>query len=527
MPTDAGGGDRRRARANRGQEVSIRLARLPLLAAALTLIAAPAPRAVAEDAAWLREEVFRRIDRGVAALRAGDPLAAEEDACWAYRRALNNHAAAWYCGRAALGARHFDLAIEALELAVELQPKHLGSGLDLGRAYLAAGDVNRARAAFFRLLGIRRDYSPAYVGLAQLAERTGDDERALELYAQAIEANPADAFARLRRGELHLRRGRIDDALADIREAARLRPDDAEIEIGLAQVLLRAGLLDEALGAARAALAISPASPVAHAVLAAVFARKGALVEAEEEARRALERHPVDPAPRLVLAEVLGRTGRLDEALAVLEHPDESVLTPDERAALERERARWSARRRQIAELTARVEAGEAGAAELLVLAEAELETGRAGRAVELARRAVEAGLPEPDLARRAARVLGRAGRLLEAERVLAPLVDAGVAGPVDLANLGVIRERTGDPDGAAEAYRQALAASPPRRVAIAARAGLARLAIDRGDADTAREQLEALLALGPPTDVAARARLALERLGRPVAAAPAEGEAP
>ncbi len=489
--------------------------RARVLAVLLALVTAATGGVLAEDAAWVREEVFRRIDRAAAALRAGDAFVAEESACWAYRRALNNHTAAWYCGRAALEARHFDLAIEALELAVELQPEHLTSGTDLGRAYLAAGDVARARAAFFRLLDLKKDYSPAWVGLAQLAERTGDEKRALELYAKAIEADPGNARARLRRGELHLRAGRIDDALVDIREAAKLRPDSAEIETGLARALLEAGLLDEALTAARAALAVSPASADAHAVLAAVFIRKGALVEAEEEARRALETHPVNPAPRIVLAEVLGRTGRLDEALAVLEHPDEDVLTPDERAAIGAARRRWAEHRARLARLSERVESGEATAEQMLALAEAELETGRPARAVELARKAVEAGLAAATERRRTAWVLGRAGHLLEAERVLAPLVGSAEVDPADLVNLGVLRERTGDPDGAAEAFHAALAAAGSRtEIAVAARAGLARLALARGDMDGVRGQLRALLALEPGADLAARARIVLARLG-------------
>ncbi len=480
-----------------------------------------------EDAGELREEVFRRIDRGALALKRGDAIAAREDLCWAHRRALNNHTAAWYCGRAALASRDPERAVRALELAVALDPQHLASGVDLGRAYLSAGNVERARGAFFRVLEVRSDHAPAFSGLARVAEVTGDETRALELYAQALEANPADATSRLERGNLHLRRGRLDQALEDIREAARLRPDEADVQIGLAEALLVAKLYDQALAAARRAAELSPRSARAAALAGRTFLELGALPEAEEAARRALALDPEEPMAMLSLGEVLGRSGRFEEALAALEHPREEILTPDERGALAATRGRWEARRARLAELETAASSPTAEAGDLLALAEIRLATGGADEAAALARRALEDSAADIFLARRAAYVLGSAGSLLEAAVVLARITALPAAEGRDFVNAGISLERTGDPEGARLAYAEALTRAgefppPGDEVALAALGGLARLELAVGRTAAAVDRLSAMLRLSPPPDLRTRIEAVLERLASPPAAAAA-----
>lgn len=486
--------------------------------AALALALSFAPAAWADDSGELREEVFRRIDRGVAALRQGDAIKAREDLCWAYGRALNNHSAAWYCGRAALLSRQPELAVESLELAVELEPEHLGSGVDLGHAYLALGDPPRARATFFKVLEVREDHSPAWTGLARVAALTGDEERALELYEKALEANAADAKARLARGELHLAAGRLDQALDDIREAARLRPDDAAVQLGLTRILLRTRLFDEALAAARQAQRLNPASPSVFAMTAEVYLSLDALPEAEEKARKALRLDRGHPRARVALAAVYGRTGRLEEALELLEARDEDeFLLPDEATRLREARERWTGYRDNLARLESAAGAEDATARDLVDLAKVRLATGEKERALALLERAHAKGAEDAALLRDGAWILGQSGRMIESERWLVRLVAMDEAEARDLVNLGVARERSGDPAGAAASFAQALerarGAAPGDPAAIAAQGGLARIAAARGETEAAIGALEAFIELGPSEEAATRARAAIERL--------------
>lgn len=475
--------------------------------------ATPAPQAssppTGPNATGVRQEIFRRMSRGRDALEAGDYQLAAVDLCWAARRALNSHDAAWLCGRARLLTRDPEGAVKALTLATEIDPRHLGSWIDLGDALLAAGRPAEARPAFYKALEIRKDYSPAWDGLARLAERTGKGDEALELFGKALEANAADARARLHRGQLHQRAGRLDQAIADISEAARLRPEDGEVQLGLAEIELQAGRAEQALAAARQAARAMPRDPRVPALTAQIFLRLGGLTEAEEAARRALEIDP-DLAPaRLVLGTVLGRRGRLEEAVAVLVPPDPAVLDAREVAQLEQERRLWDGRRAERDRLETAAQRPDAAPADLLALAELRLATGNVQGASEVAER-LAPHAADTATRRRVGLVLGEAGRLRAAAALFEAVAASGEATSTDLVNLGVLRERTGDTAGAEQAYGQALA---KRADEAEAHAGLARLALAKGDRAAAAGALRRYLASNPPAPYVAPAREALARL--------------
>ncbi|MDQ7006514.1 MAG: tetratricopeptide repeat protein [Acidobacteriota bacterium] len=486
------------------------------------LTAAILPPTRAEDAAWVREAFTRRMGRGLAALAQGNAAAAVDDLCWAARRGLNSARANLGCGRALLAARRAEEAISFLELARDLAPEDLGVAIALGDAYLAAGRTAPARAAYYRALEVRVDYSPAYDGLARLALARDDTAAALEFFGKALEANPTDARARLHRGELHLREGRIQQARADIEEAARLRPDDGEVQLGLARILFEAGLANRALATARRARALRPLDARIPALTARTLLSLEALGEAEQQAREAIGLDPDLVEARRVLAEILARTGRIDEAVEQLEVPHPQRLLGRQRRALDTARARWLERREHLAKIEKLVGEGRPEPGETLELAASLVETGQPERAARLAQRALAGPAVDTALERRAAAILYRAGYPLEAGGVLETIDRRGAADTLDLANLALTLELTGAEEAAEKLYRRILdQPDPPAEV----HAGLARLALRRGDYETLVRELEAYLAASPAPERAARADAVLERL-RPGAAPPGE-EAP
>ena len=468
------------------------------------------PLAEAEDAAWVREQFASRMGKGFMALRQGDAVTAAENLCWAARRGLNSARANLGCGRALIALREPDEAIPHLELASQLDPENLGIWVCLGDADLAAGRLDSARVAYYHALKLRVDHSPAYDGLARLAIARGDKKAALEFFAKALEANPADARTRLHRGQLHLEAHRFDQARKDIEQAARLRPDDAEVQLGLARILLQSGLPNQALAAARKALEIRPKDARIPAVMAATFLRMKAWSEAEQNARRAVGLDPDLSDARWALGEVLGRTGRLDEAIEVLVPPHPERLLGREVTKLAAARKTWIERKTRLGQLDAMARREQAAIPEMLELAEALLETDRKQRAAALAIEVSQRSAVSWDQIRQAARILFRAGHALESATLLERIDAAGRATSVDILNLGVAREITGDPAGAEQAYRRALSMPDPP---VQAYGGLARLALARGDYDDVAAELKALLAAHPPPDDAARASAALERL--------------
>lgn len=474
------------------------------------LLAAPPVKPEPPPPNDIRQQIFQRQSAGVRALKNGEWRTAVDELCWAMDHALNSHDAAWYCGQARLALRDPAGAIDALEIATDLDPTNISSWVDLGDAYAAGGRADRARASYYRALELRKDHSPAFDGLARLSAATGDDDKALEFFGKALEANAADARVLLHRGQFHLQRGRLDQALEDVRAAARLRPDDAAVQAGLARVLVLAGMPDEALAAARRARQLRPKDSVSIAIEAEIFRTLGAFPEAIDGARAALSIDPDSVPARLTLGRALGASGQLDAALLALTPPQPKLLYEQERAELLSEQQSITKRKAELQQLQDEASRGTAPPEVLLGVAEAQLGSGDATHAAELARAALAAAMNSPELIRRGALVLGRAGNLREAEPWLQSLSTGSEAEARDWVNLGVVRERSGDRDGARAAYRQALTFSP---APAAAHAGLARLAWAEGDAATTALELDAFLAASPPPDQAARAKEALTRL--------------
>ncbi|MFN7964721.1 MAG: tetratricopeptide repeat protein [Acidobacteriota bacterium] len=479
-----------------------------------TLLAAPPAKPEPPPTNDIRQQIFARQSAGVRALRAGEWRVAVVDLCWAMDHALNSHDAAWYCGQARLATRDPEGAIEALEIATDLDPTNLSSWIDLGDAYAAAGRTDRARAAYYRALEIRKDHAPAFDGLARLNAATGDEDKALEFFGKALEANAADARVLLHRGQFHLQRGRLDQALEDVRAAARLRPDDAAVQAGLARVLVLAGMSDDALAAARRARQLKPKDAASIAIEAEIFRTLGAFPEAIDGARSALAIDPDLVPARLTLGRALGATGELDAALAALIAPQPKLLYEQERNELQSEQQRIAKRKAELAQLQDEARRESASPAVLLDVALAQLNSGDLLHAAELARAALASGELDPVLLRQAALILGRAGHLRDAEPLFERLANGATSTPRDWVNLGVTRERSGDREGARAAFRRALELPA---VAADGHAGLARLAWAEGDTATTAAELDAFLAASPPSDQAVRAREALMRL-RPAA---------
>ncbi|MBS0373215.1 MAG: tetratricopeptide repeat protein [Proteobacteria bacterium] len=209
---------------------------------------------------------------------------------------------------------------------------------------------DEAAGHYTEMLGTGRNADRAFFGLALLADRKGERERAEKLYLRVTSGQRAvtaqlrayrlglergEALAAARqlddfvtadadhrvdltagRAQILAERGRAAEALALLARAAAAYPDRAELRLARATVLEQGGEIDAALGELRAIARSRPADPTAANALGFTLAdHNRELGEAERLIRQALTARPDSAAIRDSLGWVLYRRGRGAEGL--------------------------------------------------------------------------------------------------------------------------------------------------------------------------------------------------------------------
>ncbi|MBX6313889.1 MAG: tetratricopeptide repeat protein [Isosphaeraceae bacterium] len=195
-----------------------------------------------------------------------------------------------------------------------------------------AGRYDEAEAGLDRLGRLRAPTGRDWGLRARLAMARGRTDEALSALGRIPDGHPLGSWARLRIGQLELRRHRLRVAEAALRHALRLDPNLIAAQRELIYILgvqLRRRELDAAFQrlAERASLSFRETWIWCMVPDLIWWAPE----ENEAVLRRCLEADPDDRWSRLALAEIYRRTARYDDAAAQLAALPES--DPDARAA--------------------------------------------------------------------------------------------------------------------------------------------------------------------------------------------------
>jgi tetratricopeptide (TPR) repeat protein len=318
---------------------------------------------------------------------------------------------------------------------------------DLGAAHLAAGDLGGADADFARAIEADPTFLPALRALARLREATGDARAAAELYAREARltkgpVRAADAFRQAAR--LYANQVR-DDAMAGrcLEEVLAIEPE-AETDFEVLQVILRARNEDDRLAQVMRRRAAAGTLPKRRDRLLAlaelVYARDP--VEAASVLAEAVKLDPTSVTVLLRLAEVETDLARSAEAiatyrLAIAASPDPKTVS-----------AAW-VRIGDVAEraLADGDQAVEAYRNALLAAPDDEAALAGSARGLTRQRDYVGAAIALRRLAAVEVEQDARVGHLIALGELL--------AGPAE------------DPEGAADAFEQALALEPQHDLGI------------------------------------------------------------
>jgi tetratricopeptide (TPR) repeat protein len=242
------------------------------------------------------------VQRGLALVRAGDPIGAERATAEALKQAPG------------------DTTLEAGHAAV----------------LEAIGQPERAEQ--FLQARIRVSGSTELVtALAQIFSRTGAHSEAVSVLTEALKAHPRDEDLLYALGAVLERSGATPQALARMREILEVNPQNAAALNFIGYTLAEHGeQLDEAERLVRRALAIHPDSGAYLDSLGWVQFRRGDAARAASTLERAAELEPDEPAILEHLGDAYGGVSRRDAAVGAYRRALEAMRTTDDPTARER-----------------------------------------------------------------------------------------------------------------------------------------------------------------------------------------------
>lgn len=214
------------------------------------------------------------------------------------------------CRRAPAGCRPLQwLVDEALTVLVQSNSK----ALDKGKV--------DALAAYSLLLlheasEISTDDANSIFNLGQALEQSGDEERALKAYRNAIALNPSDANYLCAMGALLGEVGDIKGACDAYREATTANPKDADAFCSLGTLLGKSGDAVGSIAAFRDACDASPTDADAHGSLGLMLYQTQEYEESIAAFRRAIELESANPEYHCGLGAAFRDSGLVDQAMA-------------------------------------------------------------------------------------------------------------------------------------------------------------------------------------------------------------------
>jgi tetratricopeptide (TPR) repeat protein len=150
---------------------------------------------------------------------------------------------------AAMNSGNLPIAIVLLKRATDIDPKNKFAWNNLGRAYFAMHEDEKAISAFQQQIEVNPYDEFAYNNLGRVYwnERKYDD--AVKAFNKQLENNPLDKFSHANLGAMYAEWHKYDLAVPELEKAASLTPDSPDLQVSLGDAYLNLGQDDKALAA--------------------------------------------------------------------------------------------------------------------------------------------------------------------------------------------------------------------------------------------------------------------------------------
>jgi len=207
--------------------------------------------------------------------------------------------------------------LESVEARISANPPP-AVVFQLGRSYASLGVLDRAERNFQLALSLDPKCAVCEMGLAEIAERQGDTEKALAHLIAAKQKAPEDAEILFQFGKMCLQRNLPDDALPALAKAVRLKPDQDSYVYVLASANVAKGQLPDAASLFGQLLQKHPKDAVLTYAVGAVDFLQGKYEEAESSLKQSLKMQPDQVAASYYLGLTYDAMGQDDRSAAVL-----------------------------------------------------------------------------------------------------------------------------------------------------------------------------------------------------------------
>jgi len=196
-------------------------------------------------------------------------------------------------------------------------PRAVNTQFELGATFTGLGDLQRAKAAFRTVLGLKPDHTEAWRKLGRILFQEGDAAGADRAFAEAERASVTDP--RLRSAVEALSRGDFASAETRLRSALKEGPDNAAALRLLGETYLRSGApADAEVLLARAVELDATLEGARFSLATALFHQQKGLAAAQIM-EDLVARDPEEPAYRNLLAASLSLVGDFQRVLTLYE----------------------------------------------------------------------------------------------------------------------------------------------------------------------------------------------------------------
>jgi putative PEP-CTERM system TPR-repeat lipoprotein len=203
-----------------------------------------------------------------------------------------------------LNEKQPDRARLRLEAALKRDPRSLDLMVALANVAMTTGQTTVAQTWFERAVQVHPDDVDASLRLARFHARSAVP-KALQLLEKLAAAHPANVAVLLQLAQLQERSGKLEDALDNWTRLAALQPADIEVQLRIADLRTATGDFDGAYTALGKVLALAPAHGPAQVAQVRLLIRQQAWQQATQVVHGYQKARAADALPYKLEADIL------------------------------------------------------------------------------------------------------------------------------------------------------------------------------------------------------------------------------